>query len=127
MDSYLKLDHAYNVYDQEALTWILNSQKADSTGNPVFLKMNITKEWLPPFLLKLWKNGHSSLIVEGGAKFLSTFIEEGYWDEARVFINPEKYFENGIEAPLLKQKPSSTIYLGSDALNYYYHYKIWEQ
>ncbi len=28
-----------------------------------------------------------SVLVEGGAQLLQTFIDEGYWDEARIITN----------------------------------------
>ena len=40
----------------------------------------------------------SSVIIEGGAKTLNSFIEENLWDEARIFIGDIKLNE-GIECP----------------------------
>jgi len=34
----------------------------------------------------LFKHKVQSLIVEGGAKTIQTFIDENLWDEARVFF-----------------------------------------
>ena len=42
-----------------------------------------------------------SLIVEGGADTLQQFIDEGKWDEARIFRG-RKTFGNGIPAPLIE-------------------------
>jgi diaminohydroxyphosphoribosylaminopyrimidine deaminase / 5-amino-6-(5-phosphoribosylamino)uracil reductase len=46
-----------------------------------------------------------SLIVEGGTKVLSQFIEKSLWDEARVFTGKVK-FGSGISAPILNQNPA---------------------
>jgi diaminohydroxyphosphoribosylaminopyrimidine deaminase / 5-amino-6-(5-phosphoribosylamino)uracil reductase len=43
-----------------------------------------------------------SVIVEGGAKLLQTFIDEDMWDEARVIRNEELVIRNGLNAPVLQ-------------------------
>jgi diaminohydroxyphosphoribosylaminopyrimidine deaminase/5-amino-6-(5-phosphoribosylamino)uracil reductase len=42
-----------------------------------------------------------SVLVEGGAFLLQSFIEEGLWDEARVITNEEMIIGNGLPAPAL--------------------------
>jgi diaminohydroxyphosphoribosylaminopyrimidine deaminase/5-amino-6-(5-phosphoribosylamino)uracil reductase len=42
-----------------------------------------------------------SVIVEGGAKLLQSFIDEGLWDEARVIHNRQLEISNGLPAPEL--------------------------
>ena len=46
----------------------------------------------------LYKRNVNSIIVEGGAKTLQTFIDEDLWDEARIFIGAT-YFKEGLKAP----------------------------
>ena len=42
-----------------------------------------------------------SVLVEGGARLLQSFIDEGYWDEARVITNNELELPGGLPAPIL--------------------------
>ena len=42
-----------------------------------------------------------SVIIEGGAKLLQSFIDENAWDEARVISNEELIIKNGLGAPVL--------------------------
>ena len=49
------------------------------------------------YLLKI-----QSVIVEGGARLLQSFIDEGMWDEARVIKNSELRIMNGLAAPIFK-------------------------
>jgi diaminohydroxyphosphoribosylaminopyrimidine deaminase/5-amino-6-(5-phosphoribosylamino)uracil reductase len=42
-----------------------------------------------------------SVLVEGGARLLQSFIDEGYWDEARVITNNELELPGGLPAPVL--------------------------
>ncbi|HNX66593.1 MAG TPA: bifunctional diaminohydroxyphosphoribosylaminopyrimidine deaminase/5-amino-6-(5-phosphoribosylamino)uracil reductase RibD [Bacteroidales bacterium] len=49
-------------------------------------------------LCSLYKEGIQSVIVEGGARILESFISSGLWDEARIFTG-RKPFEKGIQSP----------------------------
>ena len=44
-----------------------------------------------------------SVIIEGGAHLLQSFINENLWDEARVITNTTMQITEGIHAPILKQ------------------------
>jgi diaminohydroxyphosphoribosylaminopyrimidine deaminase/5-amino-6-(5-phosphoribosylamino)uracil reductase len=50
----------------------------------------------------LYRLGVQSLMVEGGAQLLQSFIDEGMWDEARVICNEDLVLGSGLPAPLLK-------------------------
>ena len=51
----------------------------------------------------LYKMNIQSVLVEGGAKLLQSFIDAGLWDEARIICNQQMIIENGINAPELNQ------------------------
>ena len=57
----------------------------------------------------LYAHGIQSLIVEGGAKTLQTFIDEGLWDEIRVETNQRLTVADGTRAP---QIPSNAKVAG---------------
>lgn len=48
----------------------------------------------------LYTRGIGTLMVEGGAKVLSSLIEAGLWDDARIFVG-DTTFGSGVEAPIL--------------------------
>lgn len=56
-------------------------------------------EILPEILFDLHKRGVQHLLVEGGAKLLQSFIDEGLWDDARVEVGE----------PLEPLEPSETL------------------
>ena len=61
----------------------------------------------------------SSLIVEGGAALLNSFIEHNLWDEARVFTG-DCLLKDGIKAPTLQDfQPTNSIKIGQDVLHIY--------
>lgn len=55
---------------------------------------------LPAILTDLYGRGLQSLLVEGGAKLLQSFINGGWWDEIRVEEAPA-CLGDGVEAPVL--------------------------
>ena len=68
----------------------------------------------------LYMSGIQSILVEGGAQLLQSFIDEGTWDEARVITNEELLINNGLAAPQLTNArlvASETIF--SDVVRYY--------
>lgn len=59
-----------------------------------------TSQCLQDILDDLYHRGIQSLLVEGGAKLLQSFINAGLWDEARIETAPF-LLGKGTEAPLL--------------------------
>ena len=59
------------------------------------------QESLREILDDLYNRGIQSLMVEGGAKLLQSFIDEDLWDEARIETAPLS-IEKGTKAPFLK-------------------------
>lgn len=80
---------------------------------------NIIVEPGPRFLqdlcAELRARGVLSLLVEGGAHTLGTFLTEGLWDEARVFTGPIP-LNSGLRAPSLSGKLVSKTASGADTL-----------
>ena len=61
-----------------------------------------TNESIPEILDDLYKRDVQSLLVEGGAKLLQSFIDEGLWDEARIETAPVRLGQ-GVAAPSLTE------------------------
>lgn len=55
-------------------------------------------------MLELYGRGITSVLVEGGAGVLQSFVEAGLWDEARVEISPVNFGAHGrVKAPVIPQ------------------------
>ena len=50
----------------------------------------------------LYQLNIQSVIVEGGAQLLQSFIDDNSWDEARIISYEHLIIGNGLPAPLLK-------------------------
>jgi len=69
-----------------------------------------------------YQNNIQSIMVEGGAKLLQSFIDEDLWDEARIITNETLHVERGLAAPELSgYKFSHSQNIFSDKINYYYN------
>jgi diaminohydroxyphosphoribosylaminopyrimidine deaminase/5-amino-6-(5-phosphoribosylamino)uracil reductase len=97
IDRFLKLGEKSNLFDGSQKTLCYNVLKHEDFQN--FSLIRIEEEnFLQHLLNDLYKQKIQSVIVEGGAQTLQGFIDLALWDEARVFISPQK-FESGIKAP----------------------------
>lgn len=124
IDRQNKLSNTLKVFDSLAETIVIsdNNQKSE-VGNLIiknlnfeFIDWNLKDEIAKQICNVLFKNTINSVIIEGGRQTLQTFIDEGIWDEARVFTGNIQ-FKEGVEAPKLNGKLISTEKIIDDILN----------
>ena len=100
IDHQLKLNKNLTLFNKEIPTICYNLNVSSEEKNLHFVKLS--KE---DFIIKLLNNLHEreiqSIIVEGGAATINSFIDAGIWDEARVF-QASTCFGDGIAAPQIK-------------------------
>lgn len=100
IDRSLILPTNLKLFKRETDTWVVNDKKDEQGDNLQYIKLEFDEDLLENILQRLYDAKVQSLIVEGGAKLLHTFIARGLWDEARV-ITGDKVIEHGIAAPVL--------------------------
>ena len=107
IDGSFKLPPKSNVQDGEVRTIVyvknLNLVKhAPLTYHPddlyQYIEIDFTENIAIQICETLYIRGIQSLIVEGGAKTIQTFIDENLWDEAYIFSG-NTTFGQGIESP----------------------------
>lgn len=119
IDTELKLPSTLKIFNPDANTFIFNFFKNSTEENLQFIKLE-TKNIIPEILNFLFELNIQSLLVEGGAKTLQSFIDQGLWDEARIITNENTTLENGISAPDLKDfKFIKQERYFSDRIDYY--------
>ncbi len=108
MDRELKLSNTLHVFDGIVKTILfvdenLEKEKFENLElkNVVFEPINFSKKVAKQICEVLQKHSIQSIIIEGGAKTIQTFIDADLWDEALVFVG-DTIFKNGIKAPILK-------------------------
>jgi diaminohydroxyphosphoribosylaminopyrimidine deaminase/5-amino-6-(5-phosphoribosylamino)uracil reductase len=119
IDRSLSLPPSLRLFDGEAPVWVVNGKKDGDDKNLKYVALDFAADVLQQLLQRLYQANILSLIAEGGAALLSSFIREGLWDEARIF-ETENVLQEGIPAPLLHEanKAFSTS-IGSDSLHVY--------
>ncbi|GAB4023594.1 bifunctional diaminohydroxyphosphoribosylaminopyrimidine deaminase/5-amino-6-(5-phosphoribosylamino)uracil reductase RibD [Spirosoma koreense] len=73
---------------------------------------------LPDLVANLHQRKIQSVLVEGGAALLNSFIDEGLWDEMRVFRSP-MLLGQGVKAPRVRGGLLSRELVGADELTVY--------
>ena len=118
VDKWLRIPRDFHLFDQSTPTIIFTSVEEPSKSNLEYIKIDFEKPVIPEILDELYKRNIHSLMVEGGELFLNSFIDEGLWDAARVFIS-EKELGKGVSAPILKQNPVVRENISGDKLLFY--------
>ena len=76
----------------------------ESTDGPIRFRRIDPLAWSCQALCStLFQEGLTSIIIEGGALTLRSFIDAELWDEARIFISATT-FGAGIKAPSIPQQ-----------------------
>lgn len=125
IDRTLRLPQSLNLFDGSVPTIVFTQEETEDEENTNVEFVTIPfDEYLPEHILgELYRRQIQSLIIEGGAKLLNSFIDAELWDEARVFTG-EKYFHSGVSAPKIPQKPIFTELTKSYRLDFYYGFYI---
>lgn len=97
----------YKIFKQKSKVKVINDQEID-----------FSKDIVKQICDKLYKDKILSIIVEGGTKTLSNFLDSGIWDELRVFKTNEKLV-NGIKSPKIKFNALKKINIENNKLEYY--------
>lgn len=115
-----RLDPGLAVFDGEARTIVITSNPDTQFGNTETIIIDAWQE-NPLFILNaLYKKEIQSIIVEGGASVLRSFICSGLWNEARIFTG-DQLFGEGVKAPVLNHAVSETRTVGNSILNLFYN------
>jgi diaminohydroxyphosphoribosylaminopyrimidine deaminase/5-amino-6-(5-phosphoribosylamino)uracil reductase len=116
IDRKLKLNQNLNVFNQSVETLIFNQIKTEINGKNKYIALEDFDRFVPQYILyQLYLQDIQSVIIEGGAYTLNSFIEAGLWDEARIFTG-EVILKNGIKAPVVNGEIEEEILSGTDHL-----------
>lgn len=103
-----------NFFDGTQDTIVLNGTTESKKGSIEYIK---TDHHAPSEIIsKLAARRIGSLVIEGGAKVLNSFLEAGLYDELRVFKSKELLMTEGTKAPPMPEGQYQTEDLGQDIL-----------
>ncbi|KAA9356326.1 bifunctional diaminohydroxyphosphoribosylaminopyrimidine deaminase/5-amino-6-(5-phosphoribosylamino)uracil reductase RibD [Larkinella humicola] len=104
----------------------LDTAKSGSTKSPLgdlgaltkYVQLDPETPFLPQLIADLHRQKIQSVIVEGGAALLESFLNLGLWDEVRVFKSL-KVMGEGLAAPVARGRLVATERIGDDSLMTY--------
>jgi len=99
VDMDLKLPSRLKIFDGQSKTIVFNGLKHEDHGNVLFYQVTEDVSLVQQMTNALYQLRILSVMVEGGAKLLQSFIDEDMWDEARVITNEELIVNDGLTAP----------------------------
>jgi len=107
LDRKTKLNTDFNVFNDD-------SETIRITENTIDFDAPIANQ----ICAVLYEKNINSIIIEGGAKTLQTFVDENLWDEARIFKGQTE-FKEGKKAPKFSGKLISETQIANDLLTIY--------
>ncbi len=92
------LPESTRLLDQSTETLVFTETDMESKSNLEYVRIHFDGNMLYGINSMLHVRGIQSLLVEGGKSLLESYMREGLWDEARVYIGNAR-FGSGIKAP----------------------------
>ncbi len=115
LDRDMKLPKYLHFYDQSTKTLCFTEKESTKSENLEFIKIKFDEKLLRNILFELYHRNIQSLIVEGGAELMSSFLSENIWDEGRIFIG-NKSFHDGLKASGLNCNYMQKLNIEGDVL-----------
>ena len=121
IDRDLSLPSNLHLLDGSLRTIVWNQVNNHAAPNLDHVLIDAEKDTIEQILTASYQMGIQSIIVEGGAALLQTFIDKGYWDEARVISNEQLSIDGGLDAPVLKQAERfHSEQIQTDSIHYFH-------
>lgn len=125
IDKDLKVPFSYQLYDSTSPTIVFTEKEAYPTiENVLFIKVPFDREnnlSIETFHNKLYELKIQSIVVEGGAQLLHSFLASGAWNEIRLETNENLYIRQGIKAPLPQGEVINIEQIGNNRITRFIH------
>src|SRR5579872_5631479 len=122
IDRMLRLPGDLQLFDGKVRTIVFNEVRHEEGGMLGYYEVAADSSLVHQVIVGLHRLKIQSVLVEGGARLLQSFIDAGCWDEARVITNEELELSGGLPAPELRDAVAvSSDRLLNDTIRYYEH------
>ncbi len=118
IDREARLPGRLRLFSSAADTLVFTSRPGTDSKKVRYVEVPPQDNYIPFILRYLRGLEIQSLLVEGGAALINSFISSGTWDEARVFTGRKK-FGSGLPAPEISLDPAGQLNVGGDLLEIY--------
>lgn len=115
VDRTLSLPASLNIFNTEAATLVFNEIENSVSGNIEKVKIDFSENIEQQLLRELFNRNILSVVIEGGAQLLNSFMAMELWDEARIFTVKQKLNE-GVKAPDSRGRMINEIAIQEDKL-----------
>ncbi len=122
LDPNNRLPRNLKLFDKRQMTLVFTGEDRENEENIGYEKISFHGNVPAQILETLYQRNIQSLVVEGGAITLRSFLESGLWDEAQIFTSP-LWFEKGTPAPELRAVAMATEWLDDDRLQVFRHHQ----
>jgi diaminohydroxyphosphoribosylaminopyrimidine deaminase/5-amino-6-(5-phosphoribosylamino)uracil reductase len=100
-----RIPEGHNVKNGQIDTIIFTGKKMEDSLNLRYMQVDFSENSLGNIISAIYNENIHSVLVEGGAQLLNSFIKKGYWDEAHVEVSPVRIGQ-GVQAPALNRQPT---------------------
>jgi diaminohydroxyphosphoribosylaminopyrimidine deaminase/5-amino-6-(5-phosphoribosylamino)uracil reductase len=104
VDMDLSLPSHLHLFDKTIPTIVFNTRKHEENKELMYYQVTEDVSLVHQVCNALYQLQIQSVIVEGGARLIQSFIDEGVWDEARVICNRQLAIGKGLNAPQLTEQ-----------------------
>jgi diaminohydroxyphosphoribosylaminopyrimidine deaminase/5-amino-6-(5-phosphoribosylamino)uracil reductase len=111
-----KIDPAANVFKGPSETILFTCNRKLKMPEVRIIQIGCSNDFVSETLNNLHEMGVQSVLVEGGAFILASFLGSGLWDEARRFTGTS-LFSGGVPDPFPAMKPDRTVRFASSTLD----------
>ena len=103
VDMELRLPSTLKLFNRAVRTIVFNKIKHEEEQNLLYYQVTTDVDLVHQIIHALYQLKIQSVLVEGGALLLQSFIEENLWDEVRIITNEDLVMPEGIAAPVFGQ------------------------
>lgn len=120
VDRKLRLPNTLQLFQPGLKTIILNEAKEEVVDHLHYVLLSKGGRPAEQIAAALHSENIQSVLIEGGAALLQSFIDAGLWDEARVIMNTQLKVQDGVKAPMIREADLlSEMQLDSDKIQFF--------
>lgn len=125
VDMNLRLPSSLQLFNGQTKTIVFNGLQHSEQNNLLYYQVTHDVNLVHQVVHALYQLKIQSVLVEGGARLLQSFIDEGMWDEIRMITNNESVVAAGLAAPQLQTgTPVKQETHFSDTIHYFMNPQI---
>lgn len=117
LDRQLRVPKTAGILDGTVETMVFTEKECGDRENVKYITISFDAEFPENMLQELAKRDIQSVLIEGGARTLSFFIENDCWDEARIETSPI-VLKDGVAAPIIEKGVKSWQTYGSSLVTH---------